>query len=248
MDVFAGATKKGTMADTDSNLQQRQRGGPPPGSRPSVVDRLTDAIRLAVVEGRYVPGQRLVESDLTEEFSVSRGPLREALKRLEAEGLVDIVPHRGAAVRKPSPAELEELFQVREVLEGLAARLAAENAGAPEVRRRLEREVEAQRGGKEGFDTLDYIEDNERFHRTIVEVAGSPMLDRMIQQLRMPVYRAAFFRLFKASNRGRSVGQHLAILEAILAGDADRAEREMRGHVGDTAALARTISQAIVSS
>jgi DNA-binding GntR family transcriptional regulator len=240
MDVFAARTKKVTMTDPIAIPRKRPRQDPAP-ARPSLVDQLTDAIRLAVVEGRFVPGQRLVEADLTREFSVSRGPLREALKRLESEGLVDIVAHRGAAVRRPTRAELEELFRIREVLEGLAARLAAENCRSPAVRRKLEREAEWQRASREDFDTLDYIEDNERFHRTIFEVASSPMLDRMIQQLRMPVYRAAFFRLFKASNRPRSVRQHLAILEAILAGDADRAEREMRGHVGETAELARTI-------
>lgn len=236
------------MTDMTSKIAGDRGQGSPAGLRRSVVDVLTDAIRSRVIDGRYVPGQRLVETDLTQEYEVSRGPLREALKRLAAEGVVDIIPHRGASVRRPSRAELDELFRVREALEGLAARLAAEHASAPDVRARLRREAELQGANRRDFDTIDYIEDNERFHRTIFELAGSPMLDRMIQQLHMPVYRAAFFRLFKATNRPRSVRQHLAILEAIIAGDPDRAEREMRRHVADTAALAREMADTLLQN
>ena len=86
---------------------------------------MIEAITDGVKDGRYAPGQRLVEADLTAELGVSRGPLREALGRLAAEGVLELEPYRGAVVRRLTREDVEDLFSVREVLEGEAARLAA---------------------------------------------------------------------------------------------------------------------------
>jgi DNA-binding GntR family transcriptional regulator len=227
------------MAQTDEMMsakpKQRERGE----SSKSVVDYVAEAIRAGVLDGRYAPGQRLVEADITQEFGISRGPLREALRRLAADGVVEIQAHRGATVKRPSRAELRDMFRVREVLEGLAARMAAEHIKEQGLRQKTATALAGLRESGPLFDVMDYIEDNERFHRTIFELSGNGKLQQSMRQLQMPTYRFAFFRLFKSANRQRSSEQHGAILDAIQAGDPDRAEAEMRTHVRDTEELSR---------
>ena len=210
---------------------------------PSVVDLVTDWILKGVHEGRYAPGHRLVESDITQELGVSRGPLREAFRRLAADGILDIQAHKGAAVRRHSRVELVELFRVREVLEGLAARVAAERIDTSGARQKALAMLKHIHKSGPLLDVEDHIEDNEAFHRAIFELSGNRFLQRVMTPLQMPTYRAAFFRLLKSANRKRSVDQHVAILEAIIAGKPDRAEAEMRKHVRDTEALSRKLSE-----
>ncbi|MCI0430176.1 MAG: GntR family transcriptional regulator [Rhodospirillales bacterium] len=209
----------------------------------SVVDFVAESILKGIHEGRYAPGQRLVEADISQELGVSRGPLREAYRRLTADGILEIQPHRGATVRRHSRAELAELFRVREVLEGLATRMAAERIDRPEVRERAFAALDHLKRAGPLLDVADHIEDNERFHRTIFELSGNRFLQRVMTPLQMPTYRAAFFLLLRAENRQRSLSQHTAILEAIVAGNPSRAEAEMRKHVRDTEALSRKLSE-----
>src|ERR1700716_1155716 len=91
----------------------------------TVVEHTISALRDAIRDGRVAPGQRLVVADITKMLGVSNGPVREAIRRLTGEGLVEITPHRGASVRKFTPDDVREIFQLREVIEGLAARLSA---------------------------------------------------------------------------------------------------------------------------
>jgi DNA-binding GntR family transcriptional regulator len=211
----------------------------------SVVDVVTDWILKGIHEGRYAPGQRLVEAEITQELGVSRGPLREAFRRLAADGILEIQAHRGAAVRRHSRTELAELFRVREVLEGLAARLAAERIDAPGVREKVLSMLKHIHKAGPHFDVEDHMEDNEIFHRTIFELSGNRFLQRVMTPLQMPTYRAAFFRLLKSANQKRSLDQHIAIVEAIIAGKPDRAEAAMRKHVRETEALSRKLSDVL---
>jgi DNA-binding GntR family transcriptional regulator len=106
-------------------------------ARGGTVDRVVEGLRAGILGGRYVPGQHLIEADLTRDFNVSRGPLREAFRRLSAEGLLQIVPNRGALVRQLSYREIVEIFQIRSGLEPLAARLAALAIDQGDNRRRF---------------------------------------------------------------------------------------------------------------
>jgi DNA-binding GntR family transcriptional regulator len=107
-------------------LTTLETGDRPKQRRGETVDFVVDEIREGILSGRYAPGQRLIGRDLTEYVGFSRGPVREALRRLSAEGLIEIVPNRGAVVRHLTRKQVEDLFVVRKNLEGLAARLAAE--------------------------------------------------------------------------------------------------------------------------
>src|SRR5690606_32381653 len=113
-----------------------------------------------IFDGRLVPGQRLISRDLIEQLGISRGSLREAFRRLESDGLVDIVPNRGAAVRKLSAAEVSHVYQIREALEGYAARAAAQNIHIGNNRARFTAVLEQGRTHAERPDFQRFVVDN----------------------------------------------------------------------------------------
>ena len=193
----------------------------------SAVDSVIDAIRRGIRHGRYVLGQRLAEPDLMREFHVSRGSVREALRRLEAEGLVQIELYRGATIRKISRAEFVEANQIRALLEGYAASLAAERITAAEGKRLREIERRWNRG-----DDWTYAEYNERFHALILKAAHHDQLPRFLEQANVAVFRLQFHRIRRtpAAVR-RSTLEHARVVKAILKGDAKAADRAMRQHV-----------------
>ncbi len=193
----------------------------------SVVDAIVEGIKA----GRYAPGQRLVEVDLTTELGVSRGPLREALGRLAAEGILDIVPYRGAVVRRLTRDDVVDLFRIRQLLEGEAARLAATRIDDADHRARLERAIAAVDGYRENGDSIAYMDENSRFHQAIVELSGNQLLSRLIGQLQVHAFRLLFQRMVDESAVTNSISEHDQVAAAILAGDAKASERAMRDHV-----------------
>ena len=134
-----------------------------------------DALLELVVEGRLGPGEHLVETDLAHQLGVSRQPVREALHRLEAEGWVDLRPNQGAFVHVPTDQEVDELLDVRELLEVETARLAATAATADQLARL--REI-CQRGqaAVQAGDTLRFVAVNSEFHAELAQVAGNAVL------------------------------------------------------------------------
>jgi DNA-binding GntR family transcriptional regulator len=196
------------------------------------VQSVVDAIVEGVKEGRYAPGQRLVEADLTAELGVSRGPLREALGRLAAEGVLEIEPYRGALVRRLGREDVLDLFQIREVLEGEAARLAATLIDEGDHRPRLVAAIAAVDGFLDRNDSVGYMDENSRFHELIVELSGNKLLARLIGQLQVHAFRLLFRRMVVEDTAvENSIAEHDQVAAAILAGDARAAERAMRHHV-----------------
>lgn len=212
-------------------------------SAETAVDRVARAIIEGIRAGRYAPGQRLIEADLTRDLSVSRGPVREATRRLAAEGLLETMPHRGVAVRRLSRADVAAVYRVREVLEGLAARLAAERvrAAGPRVAASL-------RGGPAcapGADPAAYPDHNARFHAEIVRLADNPFLEAQIAALRLPLLRLQFRIVLNPETIGISSAGHRAVADAILAGDGTGADRAMRRHVRSSAKAIATLPDTI---
>ena len=197
----------------------------------TAVSAVVDALREQIRVGDRVPGQRLVESDLTVEFGVSRGPLREALSRLATEGLVELEPFRGATVRRLSAEHVRQLYQVREVLESSAAGLAAGNIDRGDNRLRLQEALELNNRFLDGGDRGAYVEFNLRFHDLVVELSGNEVLARTVDQLRTPLLRLQFRRSGDDRSHLRSATQHRTVAEAILRGDRRAAQRAMRQHV-----------------
>jgi DNA-binding GntR family transcriptional regulator len=191
---------------------------------------VVDAIRAAIADGEFVPNQRLVEADLSERFGASRATVRTALVQLASEGLVERVQNRGARVRAVSLAEAIEITEVRMALEGLCAAKAAERL-TDDDRARLRDIGEAMRAAVASGDLLGYSELNRRLHRLILELAGQTTANAILERLRGQSVRHQFQLAMHPGRPSVSLPQHLEIIEALCAGDAEAAEAAMRRHI-----------------
>ncbi len=188
------------------------------------------ALREAIVRGTLAPNSRLVEADLSSRFGMSRGAVRTALVRLEQEGLVVREPYRGARVRQISDQEAVEILQARAVLEGLAARQAAERidaAGASRLRACLARYGELVAAG----DLLAASDANAALHATLIELSGHATAAQLIRGLNSHTVRFQFRTILVPGRPAASHAEHTAIVEAVVAGLPDEAEQAMRAHL-----------------
>lgn len=200
----------------------------PAAKHRSLNDRVLDALRVAIIQGELKPGDRLVEGRLAERFGVSRNPVREALKALGNEGLITIVPRRGAVVTELSASEATDVVELRAALEGYSARLAARRLGAEagealaDVLRRGEEA--AARGDIEELHRL-----NDQFHGQLANAGSNRVLADFMRTL-----RAKTHWLFAPVSRARaeeSWREHAAILRAVLDRDEEMAALLASRHV-----------------
>jgi DNA-binding GntR family transcriptional regulator len=187
-------------------------------------------IKQAIVDGRIKAGERLREIDLAARFSVSRTPVREALRKLEAEGLVVDVPGGGLAVTEPSPHEIMDAYLMREVLEGLAARLAAERATETD-RMRLAVVLRQIRNAIEAEDTPRAIGLSNEFDRVLFQATRSQRLSDTIEAARASQGRLLRLSLEYPGRLAQSADERAEILQAIQNGDPEAAERATREHL-----------------
>lgn len=213
----------------------------PPGT---AVDRVFNVLREGILTSRFAPGQRLVEVDLTQELGVSRGPLREAFRRLSAEGLIEIVPNRGALVRRLSFPEIIELFEIRTELEALAARRAASKIGDAGLRKEFEAAIAPIWSDEPRLSSVAYIDENARFHRAIVELSGNTQLGIISRQLQLQLILSQMSHALTVENLNKSVLEHREIAELILAGSSHEADVAIRKHFARAADLIRKMPAA----
>jgi DNA-binding GntR family transcriptional regulator len=191
----------------------------------SLADKAYQEIRRLIVSLELAPGAVIDERELIERLEIGRTPVREALRRLAHERLVEVYPRRGMFVTGVDVRELARLSEVREVLEPEAARLAAERA--TDVDRAelgaLLAELEAGRS--------DLIDLDERIHRAVYRAAHNDLLEATLEQYYVLALRIWSIALDRAEELEEAVAEHRALLEAIQAGDADRAAETMRAHV-----------------
>jgi DNA-binding GntR family transcriptional regulator len=192
---------------------------------------VVDAIREAITSGDFAPNQRLVEAELSEQFGVSRAAVRNALVQLTTEGLVERIQNRGARVRAVSLQEAIEITEVRMVVEGLCAARAAERATEQE-HGELREIGELMQQAVAAGDVLGYSEINKRLHALILRISGQETACAVLGRLRGQNVRHQFRLAMHPGRPSVSLPQHLAIIEAICAGDADAAESAMRTHLG----------------
>ena len=190
-----------------------------------------EALVELVIAGRLTPGQHLVETELARHLGVSRQPVREALHRLEAEGWVDLRPNQGAFVHVPTAHEVDELLDVRELLEVETARLAARAADAGQVAR-LRVICHEGEAAVEAGDTERFVSVNNNFHDALAEIAGNSVL----AELSAIVGRRArwYYRLVAPLRGHESCAEHMSMVDAIEAGDAEQAAKAARDHVERT--------------
>ncbi|GIF66619.1 GntR family transcriptional regulator [Asanoa ishikariensis] len=193
-------------------------------------DRAVDQLRDRILGGEYIPGERLGEVDLAEKLGVSRTPVREALRRLAAEGLVDITPNKGARVIDYPRQDLEKIFEIRAHVEGLAARSAAESASTADIDR-LDELATVLKERSEAGDLDEVYRLNAAYHATLNGLSGSAVLISTVGHL---IHSAVLLRTlhsFDPAARQRSVNHHLEIVAALRARDPDWAEAVMRAHL-----------------
>jgi DNA-binding GntR family transcriptional regulator len=197
-------------------------------------------LKRDIMEGVYTPRQRLIETDIAPILGVSRATLRAALLRLQHEGFVEIQPNRGAQVRAFSVEEATRILQVREVLDGLAARLAAEKATAAQLAELHDIVVEMEKM-LAADDLLGHLPLVGRFHQRIIEMAGNEFIDQFVSMLRAPLIRHQFRVILVPGRKDESLAEHREILSYLTGRDATGAERAMRRHI---AALRNSLLQA----
>lgn len=207
-------------------------------SRIRLVDEVVDVIRDRIYDGLYAPGEPIRQEQLAGELNVSRTPLREALRMLEREGLVKVAPGRGLRVVDADLSALIQAYEVREVIDGLAARLVARRRDGAVVGRLLDL-AQWQRGMLDPWQPSGYTTSNIDFHRSIVEACGNEHLAAQLPLVRMTSQIFTPLRLLSVERAREAVAQHLRIAEAIDAGDEEAAETCARHHIRSTLAELR---------
>jgi DNA-binding GntR family transcriptional regulator len=202
----------------------------------SAAQEAANLLREAIVDGRLKPGQRLKEKQLAERFGISRTPIREALLLLQAEGVVELTPNRGATVRTYTLSEIEDAFQLRALLEGYGAARAAQRASEDWVR-----ELEKLCGEMESIGTDDpvgaqiseLLQRNERFHEAILEASGNRRLRVTLSAaMEIPdIQRARTYYWRNGEERQRSFSYHRELVAAFRKRDPLWAEAAMKGHL-----------------
>jgi DNA-binding GntR family transcriptional regulator len=192
--------------------------------------RVHEHLRQEILDNRFPPGSELNEVALSRSLGVSRGPVREALGRLASEGLVTIRPRRGAVVTALSTQQFLAAYQVREALETLAIRLAVPRVG-PDDLARLQALVDEMVVCADSSDVEAFFRANAAFHATFVDVSGNAMLQDAMSRLLGQMGRYQMRSVALRGSLRRSTMEHKAILRAVRAGDADKAERLLGEHI-----------------
>jgi DNA-binding GntR family transcriptional regulator len=207
-------------------------------------------LRQAIVRGELLPGERLLEEELSARLGIGRAAVRTALVRLEHDGLVDRERNRGARVRRVAETEAVEILEARAALEGLAARHAAQNAGESGIAE-LRGIVEEMRGLRETGDLLSVSTANARLHGLILELSGHDTAKRLSRTLSSQVVRYQYRTVLLPGRAEHSYAEHVEIVDAIAARDSRSAERAMRRHLLNVADALRThyhVTQRVVEA
>jgi len=196
--------------------------------------QVLDELRQSIIAGCLAPGARLVERELTTMMGVSRTVVREALRQLESEGLISIIPNKGPVVRELTLEEAKDIYSIRAVLEGLAARRFVENASDSQIEK-LQQALDATAEAYQGIDPALIMEAKNRFYDVLFEGAGSETLSSLISMVHGRIWRWRALGLShphrSAERSNESVTGLSAVLDAIRQRDAGLAERRMRDEV-----------------
>ena len=189
-------------------------------------ERILSTIRAAIVNGEIRPGTRIMEPELAERFGISRTPIREAIRQLESEGLISVIPRKGAIVASISPQDISNFYELKMILEGHAARLAAKNLTENDLAKMetVNRQIEAASAKKNLSRVLDL---QNEFHEIFLRACGNDKLLAIVQNLVMQFQRIRLMPAMLGRIKG-SIRQHTEIIEAFRRKDAARAEELVR--------------------
>lgn len=204
-----------------------------PTASEAVAEQVATVLRDRIVKGELAPLDRIVERRLSAELNVSRTPVREALKLLEADGLIEIKLHRGAVVSEYRPEDAFVLFDVISVLEGRAAQRVCENMTASSLQRLEDLHGEMLDHHKAGR-TNDYFDLNTVIHDFIVETSANPVLIATHERLMIRARRGRFLAIMNPERLTQAVSEHEDLMQAFRGGDADMAARVWETHLRHT--------------
>jgi DNA-binding GntR family transcriptional regulator len=211
-----------------------------PLDNPRLVDSALEALRTSILEGRFAPGERLVEMDLAQGLGISRGPLREALHLLEKDGIIYSIPRRGKFVQTFDLRTIDEVYSLRRVLEPFATRLALERSGDI-LYRALQSAYDAMKSAVSAEDERLFARLDIRFHRQIVELAHHSLLARAwIENIDGKLQILLNITTKTHGPLTEALRSHDPILDAVRAGDTERTEEVMRAHIDEAWTRART--------
>ena len=204
-----------------------------PLNRRTLHDELVDRIRALIVEGQIVPGTRIHEGDFGKALGVSRTPLREALKVLASEGLMELVPGRGAVVKKLTAKDVAEMLDVLVELEALGGRLACRLATDAQIAA-LRRTHDEMMAFYASGNRLEYYWRNQAIHAALAELSGNALLATLHQGLQARLKRIRFIGNEEPHKWAGAVQEHEAMMLALEARDAARLEEIIRRHLAQT--------------
>ena len=201
------------------------------------LEQAVETLRLDIWQGRFVPGQRLIEADLMEHFHVTRGRVREVFKRLEAEDLIQIDKHRGASVRKVTREEVREIAEVLEDISILMIKKAAKRIDQNGNREKLEESLAAaQKFRKSAQSTMKvqaFMDENARFWGSLAAISGNAVLSEIRLRLQSRLFRLAMEGLTVTANRDKWITDHEEIICSLLDGQVGRAVRNAEESMSD---------------
>jgi DNA-binding GntR family transcriptional regulator len=212
---------------TPTALRRARRRAAP---RSSLVDAAYRVLRQRILDNVYPPGHQALEQALAEELGISRTPLREALIRLQKEGLVEVVPRHGVRVLPVSPEDMKQIYEILAALESLAAELAAKRKPSAAELAPLEQASRDMARALRADDLESWAEADERFHRHLVELSGNRLLVEAVLSFWDRAHRVRRFTLRFRPKPLHSTREHTALLERIRAGDAAGANEVNRAH------------------
>ena len=203
------------------------------GTEKSLRGKGFDKIRSDILNGKYKRGEELVESSIGKELGISRTPVREAIRQLELEGLVQLVPNKGAFVTGISEKDVRDIYLIRARLEGLAARMAAKNI-TPELLDAMEETVvlSEYHAKKEHYEQV--CEMDSKFHKLLYKASGSRILEHTLTDFHQYVQRVRMASIMKKRRMEKSNDEHDAILTAIREHDEEKAELVATRHISNT--------------
>lgn len=226
-DAMAGR-KNATSAETDSgggggNATEKVTGAGGGQPKTTLVNLAYDHIRREIMEGTLGPNTQMLEQELAERLEMSRTPVREALIRLMREGLIEILPRRGMRVLPISVEDMGEIYEVVTILEARAAERLAEQRPTRKFLQPMIAANTAMRHALDAGDLLAWAEADDRFHAALTQLCGNRRLADMAATVSVQLHRARIATLHLRPRPSRSNQDHVALVDAILAGDSERA-------------------------
>jgi len=199
-----------------------------------LVEKLSEAMTEAILEGIFKEGDQLTELDLQKQFNISRTPIRESFRVLEKKGLVEVIPRKGAFVKRISPRDIEDHFPVRSVLEGLAAKQAYPKMSANNLEL-MDRALARMKTAAENEDTKNYWKQHIIFHEIFINACGNQLLINLLQTLRMQImwYRLSYQYYREDFSNSYMIHEKIMSLFRKKDTDPDRLEAVVRNHIDE---------------